>query len=107
MARLTMQTRSLQDAIGSNKRPASALGALPRIRDVFADIEKTAKSLESVWQDEAQRIFMDKFIASHADILAYLTDLESLLSEMWAFTGHVNNWDNKVSRLLSDPRLNG
>lgn len=95
MAMMRINTETLLSNIngfGGGASP-SALQCVAQLQEVFDQIERTALQLEGVWDDEAQRIFLERFRQKHADVALYLTDLKTFFGEITAAVEKVKAWD--------------
>ena len=100
MAYLTMQTRELIDKIGSEGASTTALGSIAQLYGKIDEIEKTIVGLSEVWDDEAQRVYMGRFMTTSAAIKVYLSELKILTDEIKAAVGQVTTWDKTFSTQL-------
>ena len=107
MASINIQTKYLIDNIGDRNKPNSARGCINELRDAFNKIKDTSQKLNDVWDDDAQKIFMDSFYMKYVVVMRYLTDLDNLLSEFIVFTNRVTDWDNNLLQRLSDQNFGG
>jgi hypothetical protein len=100
MAVLAMDTNIVLDRIGSEGIPHSALGCISQLLTKIEEIENTARTLDAVWDDEAQRIFMNRFVTTSAGIKVYLSELKILTDEIKSAAGQVSAWDESLKARL-------
>ena len=116
MANIKMKTTVLFDSILGNSAHAalehvsrgtetSAMGYVNRLRGVLDQIQKTADRLNTNWDDDAQREFMEKFNISKKIIDKYLYDLARLLSDLHNGVYELNRFDVELAGKLSSGNL--
>jgi uncharacterized protein YukE len=108
MAVVDIQVRALQDSIGAagGSSAASARGSIAEMKNIFDTIKTTALKLNEVWDDDAQRTFLDKFNTQHIKITGYLAQLDKLLGDMVTFSGRVADWDTNLTKRLNNEMSN-
>ena len=116
MANIDMKTTGLFDAIlGSSGHvgvatvargtEGSAMGYVTQLRDVLSQIQKTAERLNAEWDDDAQRVFMQKFTENRKIIETYLIDLAALLCDLHKGVYDFNQFDIALAGKLSSGNL--
>ena len=114
MAKLDMKTAQIIELISgesnsfastSSAAANSARGCINQLRGVLDDIKATAGRLNGVWDDDAQKVFMDKFMETSKSIREYLDDLDILFGEMSSAIQNVQSWDHSLTDRLSNSRL--
>ena len=93
MASMRMNTGELTRNIGSAASTASANGCAAHLLTLFDEIEKTAKTLDAVWDDEAQRIFMNSFLEKSSRVRLYFAGVQAVLNEGNAAAAAMSAWD--------------
>jgi len=85
----------------SRERIQNALNCIPQIRATFDDIKREGHKLSGdVWEDEGQRIFMDKFLKQIGRVQTYLDELEAFYNNIKPLPDRVVEWDNDTAGLL-------
>ncbi len=102
MARLDMKTQALITDVNINAR-----NTLTELGQIFDRIKSTASELNGVWDDEAQRIFMDKLGTKIVSIQAYIREMNGFFDDLSASVNKVSDWDAILAEKLRDPRLKG
>jgi len=110
MARLNMKTQKLMNDINGNfgaNGGAHAKGCLTELADVFTEIRKTASELNGIWDDDAQRIFMEKLNQKTERIQFYIEVMNGFFDDLAASVNRVADWDAVLAAKLRDPHLKG
>jgi hypothetical protein len=110
MARLDMKTYNLINDLNGNFGAYGnnhARACLIELEQVFADIKKTVSELDGVWNDEAQKIFMDKLNRKTEQIQFYIKEMSGFFDELGDAVFKISYWDSSLTRKLSDPQLKG
>ena len=110
MARLDMKTQIIIDDIGGNSGGSgnnNIRACLSDLSDVFSDIRKTALELNGVWEDEAQRIFMDSLTKKTERINQYIHEMTLFMGDIITSVNKIADWDSVLYTKLSDPYLKG
>ena len=99
MAVINMRTSELIENTGSASGSGGAIGCISQLRGTFAAIEREAAKLGGgVWDDDAQKEFMDKFMTGAKNVMAFLGDLERLFSEIADAESWISNWDKEYAQ---------
>jgi len=100
MSILAMDTKNLLERIGSDNTSKSALWCIARLREKLGEIEATARGLDAVWDDEAQRVFINRFATTSAAVKIYLSELKILTGEVKDAIGQVSAWDETLTKRM-------
>lgn len=79
---------------------ASAVGCINQLQEILDRIEKTAMKLEGVWDDDAQRVFMERFLQKRTSVSLYFGGLKAFLEETSAAVETVKQWDEALAGKL-------
>jgi hypothetical protein len=107
MAKIKMQTEFVLNHLNaSGGSGSSAVSCVADLRTIFDEIGSTAEGLNGVWDDEAQREFMDRFTIMTSGFKVYLDEVSFLLARIGAGVERIKDWDFNLAAGLNDPHLN-
>lgn len=99
---ISMKPMEVQRNIGYGSEAAtSASGCIHQLQNIFEEIDKVVARLDEVWDDDAQRIFMDSFRRKRSSVSLYLGGLKAFLEETNAAVETVKEWDEALKNKLS------
>ena len=106
MTPLNIQARNVRNAVGSMNANNSARGSLHQLSSVMHRIRNEVVGLNAVWDDQAQKVFHDSFMASFPKIIQDIEALDAELRAMDIYATNVELWDKRVSKRLANLRQN-
>ncbi|MDR1299301.1 MAG: hypothetical protein LBJ84_03515 [Oscillospiraceae bacterium] len=105
MAKISINIEGVLESLGATGLSPGAITTAGELEFYMGSIERTARKLDAVWDDEAQKVFIDSFVFKKAQVEVYLRELKLLLTRAREGAVQIREWDAELAGRLSDPYL--